>query len=116
MHRDQASGQCFAEGSDRQRRAWFDLVVLVVLVACLSGHSTLGYASRPDPLWLPGIYDGADYDDEIALLTDAIAIGVLPAAVVEPLCPLFKFAPLNVGSVPTDVSLLGFHLLSPPIA
>lgn len=116
MHRDQVSGQCLAGACDRRRRARFDLVVLLVLVACLCGHPTFGYASPPDPLWLSGIYDGADYDEEMALLTDAIAIGVPSALVVEPLCPLFKFTLFGAGSVPTDVSFLSFHLRSPPIA
>ena len=30
----------------------------------------LAYASPPDPLWVPGIYDAADYDDVVWLLTD----------------------------------------------
>lgn len=116
MHRDQVSGQSFAETCDRRRRARFELVVLLVLVACLRGHSALGYASPPDPLWLPGIYDGADYDDEIALLTDSIATGVPSTVGVEPQRPLFKSTRFATASVATDVSLLSFHLRSPPIA
>lgn len=116
MHRDQVAGQPFGETCDRRRRAWFELVVLLVLVACLCGHSALGYASPPDPLWLLGIYDGADYDDEIALLTDAIALGVPSTVVVEPRRPLFKSTLFETGSIPTDVSLLSFHLRSPPTA
>lgn len=116
MHRDRVSGQSFAETCDRRRRASFELVVLLVLVACLGGHSALGYASPPDPPWLLGIYDGADYDDEIALLTDALAMGVPSRVVVEPRRPPVKATLFATGSVPTDVSLLSFHLRSPPIA
>jgi hypothetical protein len=30
----------------------------------------LAYASPPDPTWIAGIYDNADYDDVVALVTD----------------------------------------------
>jgi len=37
----------------------FFLAALVVSVVCLA------HASPPDPTWIPGIYDAADFDDEI---------------------------------------------------
>ncbi len=37
--------------------------VLAILVS-------LAYASPTDPTWIAGIYDNADYDDVVALLTD----------------------------------------------
>jgi hypothetical protein len=33
----------------------------------------VAYASPPDPSWIPGIYDGADYDDVVTLVTSASA-------------------------------------------
>ena len=32
--------------------------------------TALAYASPQDPTWIAGLYDAADYDDEIRLLTD----------------------------------------------
>ena len=42
------------------------LGLLVVLVAL----GPLAYASPPDQIWVAGIYDAADYDDVVWLLTD----------------------------------------------
>src|SRR5262249_60174542 len=37
----------------------------VLVVASLSG---LAYASPPDPTWVPGVYDDADFDDVVGLV------------------------------------------------
>jgi hypothetical protein len=37
----------------------------VLVVASLSG---LAYASPPDPTWIPGVYDDADFDDVVWLV------------------------------------------------
>jgi hypothetical protein len=47
----------------------------------------LAFASPPGPVWIPGIYDLADYDDVIVVLTDIDAVdnsspATLPAAPV----------------------------------
>ncbi|HYB40287.1 MAG TPA: hypothetical protein VEL75_00885 [Candidatus Methylomirabilis sp.] len=45
---------------------WQGLPVVLIL----SGPAVLpalAYASPPDPLWIPGIYDDADYDDVVVL-------------------------------------------------
>lgn len=42
-------------------RSW--LVLLLVL--SFAGLRALAAASPPDPLWLPGVYDDADYDDVV---------------------------------------------------
>src|SRR5262245_33666177 len=50
------------------------LVLLVVVI--LSAPAlllALAYASPPDPSWIPGIYDEADYDDVVTLVTSAAA-------------------------------------------
>ena len=35
----------------------------------------LTYASPPDPLWIPGIYDDHDYDDVVGMVTDGTGLG-----------------------------------------
>jgi hypothetical protein len=46
----------------------------LVLLTCLLGVlPTLGFASPPDPTWIGGIYDDADYDDVVVLVTSASA-------------------------------------------
>src|SRR5262245_20898175 len=39
------------------------------LVVALALLGSLAHANLPDPSWVPGIYDGADYDDVIVLVT-----------------------------------------------
>jgi len=62
--------QARAEVFDTRRRAHrlarrsytagiFFLAALVISVVCLA------HASPPDPTWIPGIYDTADFDDAI---------------------------------------------------
>lgn len=46
------------------------LLVLLTLV----GLTPLGYASPPDPSWVQGIYDDADYDDVVVMVTSAVAV------------------------------------------
>ncbi len=49
----------------------------VVLVASLAVLATLAYASPPDPSWISGLYDDADFDNIIGLITSG-------AGVIEP--------------------------------
>ncbi|HKA04947.1 MAG TPA: hypothetical protein VKD67_11470 [Acidimicrobiales bacterium] len=49
----------------------------------------LAYASPPDPSWLPGVYDDADFDDVVTFVTSstghsavAVPADVAPAALV----------------------------------
>jgi hypothetical protein len=44
-----------------------------LLLAVLFLVGPLAYASPTDPTWIPGLYDAADYDDVIDLLTDMSA-------------------------------------------
>ena len=77
-------------------------LALVVLLG-LSGLTPLAYASPPDPSWVRGIYDDADYDDVVVLITSAAAV-TAPVLVVDIrlLPPLAGLAPQRAeGSVPT---------------
>jgi len=62
------------------RRARVALALLLLLG--LSGLTPLAYASPPDPSWVRGIYDDADYDDVVVLITSAAAV-TAPVLVVE---------------------------------
>ena len=80
-------------------------LALLVLLG-LSGLTPLAYASPPDPSWVRGIYDDADYDDVVVLITSAAAV-TAPVLVVDIRLrpPLAGFAPrLAEGSVPTRPS------------
>ena len=87
--------------------------MLVLLVAC-GTVPLLTHASPPDPTWLPGIYDDADYDDVIGLLADTAAIRELPLVAVDPACLGLWPVLGSSASVVPDAFLLGFRLRSPP--
>jgi hypothetical protein len=46
-------------------------LLLIVAVAVLSA---LAHASPPDPTWIAGVWDGADYDDVVLIATSADAV------------------------------------------
>ena len=44
-------------------------LVALVLIGPISALTPLAYATPLDPSWISGIYDGADYDDVVLLIT-----------------------------------------------
>lgn len=44
--------------------------ILLLLILPLVAAKPLAFASPPDPLWLAGVYDGADGDDVVTLILD----------------------------------------------
>ena len=57
-------------------------LLVPLLLFSLSAFRALACASSPDPLWVPGVYDDADYDDVI------LTIGSLDARWLDPLLTL----------------------------
>jgi len=116
--REGVAGEDFARRAERDDRArghlrWRRLLVLVLL-ACCGTLPLLAYASPPDPTWLPGIYDNADYDDVIGLLADTAAVSELPLVAAGPACLGFWTVLGGSASVFREAFLLGFRLRSPP--
>src|SRR2546425_7221579 len=56
----------------RLRGAGLVAVLLLILFSALVGIIPLAYAGPPEPTWIPGIYDNADYDDVVWLVTDEV--------------------------------------------
>jgi hypothetical protein len=46
-----------------------EALVALLILAAQALLPALAHASPPDPSWIPGIYDGADYDDVVLLAT-----------------------------------------------
>jgi hypothetical protein len=74
--------------------------LILLLSAVLAVIASLADASPPDPSWIPGIYDDADFDDVVGLVTsakalveplDATAIRLIPPA-TWPQAPLRESA------------------------
>ncbi len=49
------------------------LIRLAVIVALLT-LTPVAYASPPDPSWISGLYDNADYDDVVILIAEHIGV------------------------------------------
>jgi hypothetical protein len=87
------------------------------LVGVLLTLRVLAYADPPDPSWIAGFWDDADYDDVVILITSTSGIANAN--------PFVKVKPLRVfiASLPTDdlqsVPALGSslrHSRAPPAA
>src|SRR5262249_17527135 len=52
--------------------------VALILVCGVVALVPLAHASVPDPIWIVGVYDGADYDDVVTLITSDSSAAQLP--------------------------------------
>src|SRR5262245_15103884 len=89
------------------------LIALFALAGFIASYP-LAYASGPDEIWRPGLYDGADADDLIGLLVDA---GMLIDSATGRIGLLRSIAgpvPARRGSLPSSIALATLHLRSPP--
>jgi hypothetical protein len=58
------------------------VLVALVLIGPIVALTPLAYATPLDPSWIHGIYDGADYDDVVLLITSG-AGDVTPSLLPE---------------------------------
>src|SRR3989442_14389334 len=94
----------------------------MILSAGLVVIIPLAYASPTDPTWVAGIYDAADYDEVIEVLTDTnavgdfgSAVGVQPTAAVHPLSAVVARVACSSAAGSRVGRVVAFLLLSPPI-
>jgi hypothetical protein len=115
---DRVLRRLFARRADYLHRArgYLKYCLIVVLLVALGTLSALAYASAPDTVGLPGIYDDADHDDVVSLLTDPWGLGTSRLTPVHPLPLLLGAASFRLAPAPRGGSLLSFHLRSPPAA
>jgi hypothetical protein len=93
------------------------IALALLLLLAVGGLMPLAYASPPDPAWIRGIYDDADYDDVVDLVTSALA-ATAPVLLVDlrQTPPLVGPAPqLADDPVPT-CSLSSLQSRAPPAA
>jgi hypothetical protein len=66
------------------------LSIALILFCSLVALVPLAHASRPDPTWIAGLYDEADHDDVVVLITLASGTAPIPTeTAIRPL-PLFR--------------------------
>jgi hypothetical protein len=87
-----------------------------VLFACLGGLLALAYASQPNPVWPPAVYDMAAEDDAVDRLIDTTAVGGRPLLPIDVARLVLRWVPLDFLPARAEESALGFCLRSPPIA
>lgn len=66
----------------RPRRLLERTLVALFILAAQALHPAAAYASPQDPAWIPGLYDDADHDD-VVLLVSSDSVGVVPSALDE---------------------------------
>jgi hypothetical protein len=89
--------------------------VLAVVITLLVGLVALAYASPTDQTWLPGIYDNADYDNVILMLTSVV--GAADGVRITSACPIAVVATVVTlpSSRPADALRVPYHLRAPPL-
>jgi|SRR5215472_1063711 len=89
----------------------------MLLVLLMIAPVTLAHASPPDPTWLAGVYDQADFDDVVCFLTSAFE--ATDSTVAPDAGPCLALAPkLCLAAVVGLVSAPAYSapLRAPPIA
>src|SRR5262245_53363338 len=104
-----------AEKSKHCERQWcWARCLLLVLLACCVLLPLLAFASPPDPVWIPGIYHLADYDDVIVALTNLDAVDDSSPTTLPLLHAGDRALPSGPASVLTNASVLLYQPRSPP--
>jgi hypothetical protein len=76
---------------------------------------TLAHASPPDPTWIPGIYDDADFDDVVGLVTSAKAlVEPMDAAALHLASPAPSLEGSPREAAPKRLSTATLHARAPP--
>jgi len=65
------------------RRTW-DRVTVASLLLVLLALVPLAHASPPDPLWIAGIYDAADYDDVVTIASGMDSTSMAMLTIEQP--------------------------------
>ena len=90
------------------------LLVAPLLFACAT-LPALAHASPPDPSWIAGIYDDADYDDVVTLVQSGA--GGLAPAVPTDLAPIRRTVELLIPAPEKTTAALrpsAVHSRAPP--
>jgi hypothetical protein len=96
-------------------RIIFSQLLMALLVLVLGTLAPLAHASAPDPSWISGIYDGADYDDVVALVTFATgAVSPLRVADLEPTLQVIGSLPQLPERASISLSAAAFRPRGPP--
>ena len=94
-----------------------DSLSAISLVLLMIAPVTLAHASPPDPTWIAGIYDQADFDDVVRLLTSILE--ATDSTVVPEPAPCLALAPklcLATAPWPASPPVYSAPLRAPPLS
>ena len=92
-------------------------ILVVVTLGVLAVLTGLAYASPPDASWIPGIYDNADLDDVVVLVTAASGVvGPVDLAGLHAMPPPTATAVLPSEKAPVSDCPAPLHARAPPLA
>jgi hypothetical protein len=90
---------------------------VLVLLGALLALCPLAHASPPDETWIGGIYDAADYDDVVLLVTGGLeALENSPAPVLRPVSELVDRVPTTPQPAASEPVPLFESGRAPPLA
>ena len=91
--------------------------ILAVLFVCVMAALTpLAHASPPDPSWIAGFWDDADYDDIVILITSGVGAVEPHLSDARPGQPVVDFIPpVAEESVPAP-TVSANQTRAPPVA
>ena len=91
-------------------------VLGLVVIILLMGLAPVAYGDPPDPTWLGGYWDDADFDDVVVFICGICAIVAapsadagpvwIPAMAVEPADPTVRSALLSAASGPRSPPII----------
>jgi len=83
----------------------FSLAILPVLLVAITALTPLAFASPPDPSWVQGIYDDADFDDVVVFIASG-------AAVVELFLQMLGQGYLQTSGTQSSHRRIGLNIVS----
>jgi len=84
-------------------------LVTVALLGALICLQTLAYADPPDPTWIAGFWDDADFDDVVILITSTSVVAETHSlCTLEPHLTLVWTVPLGDGPLSPSPAI-GLH-------
>src|SRR5262245_66366431 len=90
-------------------------LLLVLPAAALVTLAPLASATSAEPLWMPGMYDDADQDDVVTIVTDDGLAGPPAERVVDRLVPTIQCIDTPLGTLGQDnLSVDTLRPRSPP--
>ncbi len=98
----------------RRDETWSRFPLIAVLLHCLILLVPFAAASPPDPLWIPGIYDAADFDDVVVAATSLESRVEGCLLVVSPVPMVAYLLPVARVGIPTATPPRSVHSRAPP--